>query len=57
VAHQLDLPMEQARSELSDAIPTYSSGLPESLWKAQPEWLTSGKIPDYSKTVVASCGR
>lgn len=57
VAQQLDIPVAQAQSELTDALPTYSSSLPESVWKAQPSWLTNGAIPAYGDTVDASCGR
>lgn len=57
VAGQLSISMAQAKSELSDALPTYTSDLPASVWNAQPSWLTDGKIPGYSDTVYASCGR
>lgn len=56
VAKQLDIPLAEAKSELKDALPTFASSLPESVWKSQPSWLTGGKIPSYSDTVDTSCG-
>jgi NitT/TauT family transport system substrate-binding protein len=57
VAKQLDISTDQAKSELKDAIPTFASSLPASVWNSQPSWLTDGSIPSYSKTVNSSCGR
>ncbi|MCU4185254.1 ABC transporter substrate-binding protein [Acidiferrimicrobium sp. IK] len=57
VAKQLSIPVPEAQSELKDALPTYSSALPESVWGAQPSWLTGGTTPAYSTTVDASCGQ
>lgn len=57
VAQQLDISVPEARSELQDALPTFSSSLPASVWNSQPSWLTGGNIPAYSSTVDPSCGR
>lgn len=56
VAKQLDISTDQAQSELKDALPSFASDLPESVWKSQPSWLTGGDIPSYSSTVNSSCG-
>jgi ABC-type nitrate/sulfonate/bicarbonate transport system substrate-binding protein len=56
VAKQLDISLSQAQSELKDALPSYASNLPESVWDGQPSWLTGGNIPSYSDTVNTSCG-
>jgi NitT/TauT family transport system substrate-binding protein len=57
VAKQLDISTDEAQSELKDALPTYASDLPQSVWESQPSWLTGGSIPSYSSVVDNSCGK
>lgn len=56
VAQQLDVPLPEAQSELKDALPTFATGLSQSVWNGQPSWLTGGSVPSYSSTVDSSCG-
>lgn len=56
VASQLDISTSEAQSELKDALPTFASTLPQSVWTSQPAWLTGGVTPAYSSTVDSSCG-
>ena len=58
VAKQLGIPVAQAERELRHDLGSYANAIPESVWNAQPSWITGpGAIPAYRDTVNASCGR
>lgn len=58
VAKQLGISNAQARQELNHDLVSFTNTVPESVWNAQPDWITGGgKIPTYKDTVHASCGR
>jgi NitT/TauT family transport system substrate-binding protein len=58
VAKQLGISSAEAREELKHDLVSYTDTLSESVWNAQPAWITGGgKVPTYHDTVDASCGR
>lgn len=58
VSKQLGISISLAGEELKHDLVSYTNTLPESVWNAQPKWVTGGgNVPTYHDTVFASCGR